>query len=275
MRVRCASRDEQGAMSAPVLSAELTQHRSRLNVAGMTEGETRSGLVGRVVALWRYPVKSMAGESLDAADVSWHGVAGDRRWAFIRPGMERSNFPWLTIRESPTMWRYRPMLAEPGEPDASRTFVRTPDGRDLEVVDPALAAELGEGVRVIKQNRGVFDTAPLSLISVQTVAALAREAGLPLDARRFRPNIVIDAPELGAFAEDAWVGSELQLGAVRMRVDRRDQRCVMVNVDPGTTERAPIVLRTIARERDACLGVYGSVVRPGRLTAGDPVHVIG
>ena len=55
-------------------------------------------VVGRVSGLWRYPVKSMAGEALAQADVSWHGFAGDRRWAFVRPGIVRSDFPWLTIR---------------------------------------------------------------------------------------------------------------------------------------------------------------------------------
>jgi uncharacterized protein len=57
--------------------------------------------VGRVATLWRYPVKSMAAEELDAVEVSWHGLAGDRRWAFIRDQQVRSGFPWLTIREPP------------------------------------------------------------------------------------------------------------------------------------------------------------------------------
>ena len=61
--------------------------------------------VGRVAGLWRYPVKSMAAEALERADVGWHGLDGDRRWAFIREGMVRSGFPWLTIRENPRMWR--------------------------------------------------------------------------------------------------------------------------------------------------------------------------
>ncbi len=67
-----------------------------------------------MAALWRYPVKSM-----EAVDVSWHGLAGDRRWAFIRDGLERSGFPWLTIRERPDMRHYRPSFVEPGRPDAS------------------------------------------------------------------------------------------------------------------------------------------------------------
>jgi uncharacterized protein len=83
-------------------------------------------VVGRVVGLWRYPVKSMAGEELDGVEVSWHGLAGDRRWAFIRDGQARSGFPWLTIREHPEMARYRPRFAEPDRPDASLTLRRNP-----------------------------------------------------------------------------------------------------------------------------------------------------
>jgi uncharacterized protein YcbX len=228
-------------------------------------------VVGRVAALWRYPVKSMGAEPLEAAEVSWHGVAGDRRWAFIRDGMVRSGFPWLTIRELPAMGLYRPRFAQPERPDGSATLVRTLSGTEVDVVDPALAAELGHGARVIKQDRGVFDTLPLSLITTQTLAGLAALVGAPLDVRRFRPNLLIEAPDGGPFPEDAWVGSVLRLGAARVRVDKRDQRCVVVNVDPATSQRDPAVLRAIAREREACLGVYGSTVQPGIVRTGDEV----
>jgi MOSC domain-containing protein len=231
--------------------------------------------VGRVVALWRYPVKSMGAEPLAEVDVSWDGLAGDRRWGFVRAGMERSSFPWLTIRELPTMWHYRPAFVDPGRPDVSDAVVRTPSGGEFDVVDPALAAELGEGVRVIRQGRGVFDTMPLSLLTTQTVAEVGALAGATLGAERFRPNLLVEAADGAAFAEDAWVGSVLQLGGLRMRVDKRDQRCVMVNVDPGTTERNPAVLRAIAQHREACLGVYGQTVEPGSVAVGDPVFVEG
>ena len=229
-------------------------------------------VVGRVVGLWRYPVKSMAGEELDGAEVSWHGLAGDRRWAFIRDGQVRSGFPWLTVRERPEMVRYRPRFAEPERPDASATLVRTPSGRELDVAGAELAAELGSGVRVIKQNRGVFDTFPLSLLSTQTLAGLGRLAGAGLTAPRFRPNLLVDTPG-GEFPEDNWVGRVLRVGGLRMRVDQRDQRCVMVTIDPVTLERNPAVLRAIATERDARLGVYGTTVVPGRVAVGDPVEL--
>jgi uncharacterized protein YcbX len=229
-------------------------------------------VVGHVAALWRYPVKSMAGEELDSVEVSWHGLAGDRRWAFIRAGQVRSGFPWLTIRERPELAHYRPRFDEPDRPNASRTLVRTPGGSELDVTDPALAAEFGPGVRVIKQDRGVFDTMPLSLLSTQTLAGLGRLVGADLAAGRFRPNLLVDA-DAGEFPEDAWVGRVLHIGALRMRVDQRDQRCVMVTIDPVTLVRNPAILRVIARDRDARVGVYGTTVDPGRVAVGDPVEL--
>ena len=104
------------------------------------------------------------------------------------------------------------------------------------------------------------------------LSAADRLAGARLTAPRFRPNLLVDAP--GAdFPEDGWVGRVLRVGGLRMRVDQRDQRCVMVTIDPVTLCRNPAVLRAIARERDARLGVYGSTVTPGRVAVGDPVEL--
>ena len=227
--------------------------------------------VGRVVGLWRYPVKSMAGEELREAEVSWHGLAGDRRWAFIRDGVVQSGFPWLTLRQRGDMSHYHPSLVEPARPDQSPTVVRTPSGVTYEVADPALAVELGPGVRVIKQDRGVFDTLPLSLITTQTIGRLGAMVGARLEVRRFRPNVLVESSGEEAFAEDAWVGRVLRIGGMRLRVDKRDGRCVVVTIDPVTTERNPAILRAIAEDREGCLGVYGSTVEPGRIVVGDAV----
>lgn len=229
--------------------------------------------IGRVLGLWRYPVKSMGAEELAEAEVSWHGLAGDRRWAFIRNGVAHSGFPWLTLRERGDLSHYRPSLAEPARPDSSPTVVRTPSGVTFDAGDPALSAELGPGVRVIKQDRGIFDTLPLSLITTQTIARLGELTGIPLDVQRFRPNILVEAADEAPFAEDSWVGCVLRIGGMRMRVDKRDGRCVVVTIDPVTTERNPAILRTIAGERQGFLGVYGSIVEPGRIAVGDPVLV--
>jgi len=229
--------------------------------------------VARVVSLFRYPVKSMAAEELDSVDVSWQGMAGDRRWAFVQDGLVRSGFPWLTIRELPAMWRYRPSFVEPMRPDKSPVTVRTPAGCDLDVTDPALAAELGPGVRVIKHDRGLFDGFPLSLISTRTVADLGAAADAELSPLRFRPNLLVEPIDDTPFPEEAWLGSVLRIGDVAMRVDQRDQRCIMVNVDPQTTKRNAAVLRAIGRDHQVCLGVYGTTVTPGRVAVGDLVSI--
>ena len=223
--------------------------------------------LGRIAALWRYPVKSMAAEALDSVEVSWHGLEGDRRWAFVQDALVRSNFPWLTIRERSDMWHYRARLMEPDRPEKSPTRVKTPSGHELDVTDPALAEYLGGGVRPVKQNRGTFDAMPLSLITTRTVAELGAEAGLELDPRRFRPNLLVESDA----REHEWVGATLRVGGMAMRVDQRDSRCVIVNVDPETSERDPRVLKTVARASDNCAGVYGSVVEPGRVAVGDRV----
>ena len=228
--------------------------------------------IGRVVGLWRYPVKSMGAEALDGVDVSWFGLAGDRRWAFVRNDVVRSDFPWFTIRQRNDMNHYHPSFVEPTRPDKSPTIVRTPSGNVLDVTDPNLGEELCPGgARVIKQNRGVFDTFPLSLITTQTISRLGETVGTPLNVQRFRPNFLIEATDDRPFPEDNWVGSVLRIGNLCLRVDKRDGRCVVITIDPVTAERTPEVLRTVVNERQGCLGVYGSTVEPGRVSLGDKV----
>ena len=227
--------------------------------------------VGRVVGLWRYPVKSMAGNPVPEVDVSWHGLAGDRRWAFIREGVVRSGFPWLTLRERGDLNHYHPSFVDLTQPDKSPTIVRTPAGAVYDVTDPALAAELHPSVRVIKQDRGVFDTFPLSLITTQTIERLSELVGTKLEVERFRPNILVEALDGEGFCEDAWVGSILRIGSMRMRVDKRDGRCAVITIDPLTSERNAEILRTVVRDREGCLGIYGTTVEPGRITVSDVV----
>ena len=230
--------------------------------------------LGRVVGLWRYPVKSMAAEELAEVEVSWHGFAGDRRWAFIRDGVVHSGVPWLTLRQRKDMHHYRPSFVEPARPDKSPTVVRTPSGATFDVADRALGAELcGGGVQVIKQDRGIFDTFPLSLITTQTIAQLGEVVGTQLDVQRFRPNILVEATEETPFVEDDWVGCVLRIGDMRMRIDKRDGRCVVITIDPVTTERNPAILRSVARDRQGCLGVYGTTVEPGRVRVNDLVLI--
>ena len=232
-------------------------------------------VVARVTEVWRYPVKSMAGERLATAEVSWQGLAGDRRWAFVRPGRSHTGFPWLTIRQQPKLHHYRPALVEPDRPDRSAVRVQDPDGHAYAVDDPALADQLGEGVWAVKHDRGTFDASPVSLLTHQGLAALNRRLGAEVDARRFRPNFVLDASGPEEFPEDSWVGRLLRIGTAVVRVDQPVERCAMVNVDPDSLARDSNVLRTIAQQRALDFAVYGSTVTPGTVRPGDPVLLVG
>lgn len=228
--------------------------------------------VGRVVGLWRYPVKSMGAEALNEVQVDWNGAAGDRRWAFVRAGVERSGFPWFTLRQRADMNHYQPYFADPDNPDSSKTLVKTPAGDEFDVIDPALAKELApDGAQVIKQNRGVFDAFPLSLITTQTVSQLGEWVNDELDVLSFRPNILVESTAGRPFEEDRWVGRVLQIGGIQMRVDKRDGRCTVITIDPTSAKSNPAVLKKVAKEREGCLGVYGSVVEPGVIAIGDEV----
>lgn len=230
--------------------------------------------VGRVVGLWRYPVKSMSAEALAEVEVSWHGLAGDRRWAFVRNDAPQSGFPWLTLRERHDMNHYLPSFVDAARPDKSPLNVKTPSGAVFDIADPALGAELYPGgVRIIKQDRGIFDTFPLSLITTQTIACLGETVGVPLDAQRFRPNVLVEAADDAGFPEDSWLGCVVRIGGMRMRIDKRDGRCIVITIDPVTSERTPAILRAVAKDRQGCLGVYGSTVEPGRVALNDHVFI--
>ncbi|MEO8275031.1 MAG: MOSC N-terminal beta barrel domain-containing protein [Thermoanaerobaculia bacterium] len=240
------------------------------------DGSRNTQRIGRVVGLWRYPVKSMAAEPLTEVDVSWHGLAGDRRWAFVRRGVPQSGFPWLTIRDRADMSHYRAVFTDPARPDSSPTVVCTPRGARFEVTDPALAEELSPGgAAVIRQDRGIFDTFPLSLVTTQTLDRIGRSirelGGSPLDVQRFRPNFLVESSVDAPFLEDGWVGAVLRIGGLRFRIDKRDGRCVIITIDPVTMERNPAILRHVAQERQGCVGVYGSTVEPGRVALDDEV----
>jgi uncharacterized protein len=216
----------------------------------------------------------MAANALTEADVSWHGVAGDRRWAFVRDGVVHSGFPWFTLRERSDLNLYVPSFADPIQPDKSSTLVRTPSGDEYNITDPKLAAELSSSpIRLIKQDRGIFDTFPLSFITAQTITRLSEMTSESLRVERFRPNFLIDAFGPQPFCEDTWVGRVLRIGGARMRVDKRDGRCAVITIDPLTSKRNPEILRVVAREREGCVGVYGTTVEPGRIRVNDEVRI--
>ena len=237
---------------------------------------------GRISAIFRYPVKSMAGELLDAARLSWHGIEGDRRFAFRRL-TDKSGFPWLTAGKLPQLLLYKPFGLDSNTAELLPTHVCTPDGKEYELRSNELREELssryGSDVELMNLNHGIFDESPISVISLGTVRCIERESGRDIDLRRFRPNVVIETNSAEPFEEDRWVGRTLLFGegnsGAALRVTMRDERCVMVNLDPDTAEVDSQVMRTVVRMNENYAGVYGTVVRAGELRVGQVVTVGG
>ena len=236
--------------------------------------------IGHIEALFRYPVKSMGGERLDAAELGWHGFAGDRRLAFRRME-DRSGFPWLSASKLPELLLFAPHRVAGGAQGEVPTHIRTPSGEAMPVLGDALNAEvsrrLGAPVQMMHMRQGIFDEASLSVIATQTVDEVARLAGHDPDVRRFRPNVLVRLLKPGAFQEDEWVGGALSFGAEgdapAIAVTMRDVRCSMVNFDPDSASAAPEMLKAVVRVNENNAGIYGTVTRTGRLQVGQPVFL--
>jgi uncharacterized protein YcbX len=230
--------------------------------------------LGQLNGIFRYPVKSMAGERLDSAKLGWHGIEGDRRLAFRRL-LDGGAFPWLSASRLPELLLYKPI----GCQDTTTTHVRTPDGKEYGLTDEALLKEIGSrhgaAVELLQLRHGIFDEATVSVIALGTIASIMREAGHDTDIRRFRPNLVIDTKCAQPFEEDRWVGKILEIGSdgPAISVTMRDERCVMINLDPDTAEANAEVMKTAILMNDNYAGVYGTVVRTGELRVGQVVHL--
>ncbi len=236
--------------------------------------------LGRISAIFRYPVKSMAGELLDVAKLTWHGIEGDRRLAFRRLN-DKSGFPWLQASKLPQLLLYKPFGLDSSGPEPLPTHVRTPDGKEYVLRSDELREEVssrfGSAVELMNLKHGIFDEACISIISFGTVYGVERESGRDVDLRRFRPNIVIETDSSEPFVEDSWVGRTLIFGegnsGAAVSVTMRDERCVMVNFDPDTSERDAEVMKTVVRLNENYAGVYGTVVRAGELRVGQVVNL--
>jgi uncharacterized protein len=236
--------------------------------------------VGRIEALFRYPIKSMRGELLETATLGWHGIEGDRRLAFRRLE-ERGGFPWLTASKLPDLLLFTPQLRENENGELMLTHVLTPDGQELPIFSEALAGEIkrryGAPVEMMEMRHGIFDDATVSVITSDTVREVCLLAGMSPDNRRFRPNIVVRSTRAAPFEEDEWAGGELTFGEAdngpAVTVTMHDVRCAMVNIDPDDGSLAPEVLKAVVRANQNNAGIYGTVTRTGRLAAGQNVFL--
>ena len=235
--------------------------------------------IGHVHALARYPVKSMAGIAIESAFVGWHGLQGDRRFAFRRLN-DDGGFPWLSASRLPELLLYQPTGLDENAKEPLPTHVRTPDGTTLEIrsaeLQNLIAEKFGSPVELMKLNQGIFDDASISVITLATIAGIGREVGQDLDTRRFRPNIVIASEATEPFLEDTWIGGRLMFGddGPIVSLTMRDLRCVMINLDPDTAESDPRIMKGAVRLNENYAGGYGTVVRTGEISVGQPVTLI-
>jgi uncharacterized protein YcbX len=177
---------------------------------------------------------------------------------------------------------YKPFGFDRNTAELLPTHVRTPDGKEYELRSNELRDEIsrlyGSDVELMNLRHGIFDEASISVINLSTVHGVGRESGRNVDLRRFRPNVVIETNSAGPFEEDKWVGGTLLFGeensGAAVSVTLRDERCVMVNLDPDTAERDSEVMKTIVRLNGNYAGVYCTVVRAGELRVGQLVTLL-
>ena len=238
-------------------------------LAGVTSAVMHVGRVGR---LWRYPVKSMRGEECREVGLGARGVEGDRLFAVQdAAGKLGSGKDTRRFRDVDGLLEFRARHAgdAPG--------IVFPDGREIRGDDPqvhrALSEALGVPVTLARETQTpYFDDGAVHLVSTAALAWLrSKLPGSRIDERRFRPNIVVEAPGTGQ-VEQSWIGKTLRIGTqVRLRVTAPTERCRMTTLAQDDLPAEPKVLRCIAQEADLQFGVYAEVVKPGRIAAGDAV----
>ena len=274
---------------------------------------TRTG-VGRVVSLWRYPVKSMMGEELNATEVTERGLLGDRAYALVdssdgKVGTAKNPRKW------PNLFEFRATFIEPPRTSANLPPVRIilPDGTNAisgqSDLDQLLSKTLNRKVTLGATERGhvgpanaeeywpdmegldhrdtvtdfalpegtFFDSATVHLLTTATLDRL-RELYPQgrFEVRRFRPNIVVE-PAFGEkdFVENAWVGHTLTIGhEVRLSITSPCPRCVMTTLPQGDLPYDPRILRTAALHNQVNIGVYATVLRGGVIHRGDVASLV-
>lgn len=265
----------------------------------------KTGVVGAVRELWRYPVKSMLGEPLSAARVTERGLQGDRRYALL--DVETGHVVSAkNPRRWPTMFSFHARLRSGDSTGVEITF---PDGTilasDASEINAVLSEGLGRKVTLtnVPPSQPVleqfspnleslsgqdheatvkivpatfFDEAPVHLLTTATLQALhVRNPDGRFDARRFRPNVLIET-ELSAsgFVENDWKGQILTIGAqVRLAVTSLCARCVMTTLPQQGLPQDLSILRTAVQHNQGMVGVLATVVTPGEVHAGDPVRI--
>ena len=205
-----------------------------------------------LAGLWRYPVKTLAGEALDAAELTLAGIPRDRIVQVRGPEGVR------TSRRHHRLLGLRGGLDAAGRP--------TVDGRPWDSPEALAAVRAAAGPDAwLEADDGLerFDVLPLLVATDGAVAAFGR------DIRRLRPNLLIGG--VAGLEEFDWPGSELHIGSAVVRLDSRRGRCPMTTVDPDTLALDPEVLRDIGRRFGGRLALNAEVLHPGVVRVGDAV----
>ena len=238
---------------------------------------------GSVSRLFRWPVKSMAGEELRALSVGPRGVGGDRTHAVLHE--HKGTWKPLTAREAPRLLAWRaayPFNLDAGLDPASppHAVVSEPSGQhSWRWGDPrlrsALERDIGRPLRLERDLGGIPDVPGTVLVTVAaSLAALTGELGTEVDARRFRPNLHLEL-DAEPWAELAWAGAELELeGGVRLRVRGPCERCAIPTRDPDTQEKWPGLLAHLAAEHGQDFGLLARVTAVGRVAVGERVRIV-
>jgi|CXWL01.1.fsa_nt_gi uncharacterized protein YcbX len=237
--------------------------------------------LARVSRIVRYPIKSMAGQAVRSTRIGWHGLQGDRRYAFVATN-DRSGFPWITARDVPEFVTWVPTFEDEARPDQSPVLVRWGDAQARLIheasVEKRVSELAGRPARLIHIWGGIFDAEEVSLISTHSIQAACADAGLPVSADRFRANIELESLDAASLNEERWLGYRLIFGdrqdSARVRVTRPDKRCQVVNINPLTGVSEPGLFESVAKSRKNVLGVYARAEAPGTVEVGDVVYLL-
>ena len=237
-----------------------------------------SQIVGHVAALNRFPVKSMAGEALETAEIDWQGIEGDRQYAFYFRE-SRSRFPWLTGRDLSELVLHSARFVDPDAPKTSRVAIAAPDGWRGHVDDPELlerlSAAAGAPIGLIQLAIGAYDSMPVSVVTTAAHRRVETAHGKALDMRRFRANVVIESDH----SQTEWAGKRIAFGeegsgGPQLLMTDGIPRCAMITIDPTSGVREPGVLRTVAQQFGNAYGAYAAPARTGFVHVGDMVRLL-
>jgi len=210
----------------------------------------------KVSQIWRYPVKSMAGERLDHARIGSLGIEGDRV-----VHVEDARGHVITARTHPRLLGHHATLNSSGEPLVGGMLWTTPDVRE------DIAKIVGPDARLVRDDTSDrFDVLPLLVATDGAIAAFGH------DGRRLRPNIVISGVD--GLAERSWPGQCLCIGDVIIGIQDLRGRCIMTTFDPDTLKQDRQVLTGIVQKFDGTLALNCYVIQGGEIRVGDAVELV-